>query len=158
MADDAATGPRAVPARSGHERGTTPQCTLGPPWQSYALRAGTARGPFLVRVLVFALGLLLFCRGAVTCRAALQFDVFVGYDGIVPEASWFPVVCEVKNDGLPFTGTVELTSGNQNQTRRITVELPTSTLKRFVIPMFSTTAQGYTRWYVRLYDEPGRMP
>jgi hypothetical protein len=28
-------------------------------------------------------------------HAALQFDVFLGYDGVVPEASWFPVVCEV---------------------------------------------------------------
>jgi hypothetical protein len=90
-------------------------------------------------------------------HAALQFDVFLGFDGIVPEASWFPVVCEVKNDGPTFTGTVELTSGNQNQTRRVTVELPTGTLKRFVLPMFSTTAQGYTRWDVRLYDERGRV-
>src|SRR5438477_9584570 len=100
--------------------------------------------------LIFVLLLLFLFASALNLSAALQFDVFIGYDNIVPEASWFPVVCEVKNDGLPFTGTVELTSGNQNQTRRITVELPTSTLKRFVIPMFSTTAQGYTRWDVRL--------
>src|SRR5438874_8854963 len=75
----------------------------------------------------FVLPLALFLFRACTTNAVLQFDVFIGFDGIVPEASWFPVVCEVKNDGPTFTGTVELTSGNQNQTRRITVELPTGT-------------------------------
>src|SRR5262245_52941551 len=93
----------------------------------------------------------------ITSRAALQFDVFLGYDNIVPEASWFPVVCEIKNDGPTFTGTVELTSPNQSQTRRLAVELPTGTLKRIVIPVFSTTAQSYARWDVRLFDERGRM-
>ncbi len=87
--------------------------------------------------LAVALGLLALCGGAESARAALQFDVFLGYDGIVPEASWFPMVCEVKNDGPTFTGTVELTSDNQSQTRRMTVELPTGTLKRLVLPVFS---------------------
>ena len=65
--------------------------------------------------------------------------MFLGYDGIVPQASWFPVVCEIKNDGPAFVGTVELDGGrcNQEQTRRAVVELPTGTLKRFVIPVFS---------------------
>src|SRR5439155_18791663 len=124
-------------------------------WWSFSRKASRLHKPGRPRcLLVF---LLFFCASAISSRAALQFDVFIGYDNIVPEASWFPVVCEVKNDGPPFTGTVELTSGNQNQTRRISVELPTTTLKRFVIPLFSTTAQGYTRWDVRLYDERGRM-
>src|ERR1700674_170622 len=67
-----------------------------------------------LRWLLFVI-VLLALWGAVTCRAALQFDVFLGYDGIVPEASWFPVVCEVKNDGPTFMGTVELDGGNNNQ-------------------------------------------
>src|SRR5215471_6564601 len=104
-----------------------------------------------------ALAALLLWASAGSLRAALQFDVFLGYDGIVPEASWFPLVCEVKNDGPTFTGTVELTSDNQSQTRRMTVELPTGTLKRLVIPVFSTTAGSYIRWDVRLYDERGRV-
>jgi hypothetical protein len=90
--------------------------------------------------------------------AVPQFDAFLGYDMIVPEAAWFPVVCEIKNDGPTFTGTVELTAGNYNQgqTRRATIELPTGTLKRFVIPVFSTT-RGYSSWDARLLDERGKV-
>jgi hypothetical protein len=95
-------------------------------------------------------------RGAAT---SLQFDVFVGYDGVVPEASWFPLVCEVKNDGPEFTATVEVDPGNysQGQMRRMVVVLPTGTLKRFTIPVFST-ARGYgASWDVRLLDERGHV-
>jgi hypothetical protein len=93
-----------------------------------------------------------------TVRADLQFDVFPGYEGIVPEAAWFPVVCEIKNDGPSFTGTVELDGGrfNKDQTRRAVVELPTGTLKRFVIPVFAA-ARGSGGWDVRLLDERGRV-
>ena len=88
----------------------------------------------------------------------LQFDVFLGYDSIVPEACWFPVVCEIKNDGPAFTGVVEVGGGQftEGQARRLEVELPTGTLKRVVIPVFST-ARGYSRWDVRLLDERGRV-
>src|SRR5215467_10405482 len=91
-------------------------------------------------------------------QAALQFDVFLGYDGVVPEAAWFPVVCEIKNDGPSFKGLIELTGANfgEGQTRRIQVELPTGTLKRFVIPVFSPT-RGYSSWDIRLLDEHGKV-
>ncbi|MDB6065354.1 MAG: hypothetical protein JWR26_1562 [Pedosphaera sp.] len=91
-------------------------------------------------------------------KAAIQFDVFLGYDFIVPEATWFPIVCEVKNDGPAFTGVIEVSSGsfNQSQTRRVVVELPTGTLKRLVIPVFST-ARYQSSWDVRLLDERGRV-
>jgi hypothetical protein len=104
------------------------------------------------------LGLLLFLLLGLTARAAIQFDVFLGYDGIIPEGSWFPVMFEVKNDGPPFTATVEVDGGqfNAGQVRRMAVELPTGTLKRFVIPMFSTTS-GYSSWDARLYDERGKV-
>ncbi len=101
---------------------------------------------------------LLFLIVASTGRAAQQFDVFLGYDGIVPEASWFPVVCEVKNDGPSFTGTVELSGGpynNQEQMLRMPVELPTGTLKRFVLPVFSSSRGS--SWDVRLLDERGKV-
>jgi hypothetical protein len=116
------------------------------------------RGVAEYRLLLFALWLLAFCSGAVTARAVLQFDVFLGYDSIVPEASWFPVVCEIKNDGPGFTGVVEVGGGqfNEGQARRLVVELPTGTLKRVVIPVFST-ARGYSSWDVRLLDERGRV-
>jgi len=99
-----------------------------------------------------------FGGGALTCRAAIQFDVFLGFDGIVPQACWFPVMCEVKNDGPAFRGTVELDGGryNQDQVRRAVVELPTGTLKRFVIPVFSSS-RGFGSYDVRLLDERGRV-
>jgi hypothetical protein len=110
------------------------------------------------RGLLSALWLLGFGAGALTARADLQFDVFLGYDGIVPEATWFPVVCEIKNDGPPFVGTVELDGGrfDKDQTRRAVVELPTGTLKRFVIPVFAA-ARGFGSWDVRLLDERGKV-
>ena len=99
------------------------------------LHGGYARGAQRICCLGFLAVMVLG-----SARAAIQFDVFLGYDGLVPEASWFPVVCEIKNDGPSFTGVVELNSGsyNQGQTRRVVVELPTGTLKRFTLPAFST--------------------
>ena len=49
------------------------------------------------------------------CRA-LQFDVFVGYGGVVKEADWFPVTCEIMNDGAAFRGIIEI-SGTHFGTR-----------------------------------------
>ncbi|PYJ06105.1 MAG: hypothetical protein DME25_07205 [Verrucomicrobia bacterium] len=109
--------------------------------------------------MVLALWLYGFCGGASAAQAPLQFDVFLGYDGVVPEASWFPIVCEIKNDGPSFTGTIELTSENQGQTRRLMVELPTGTLKRVVLPAFSTARafSAYGGWEIRLLDERGKI-
>jgi hypothetical protein len=91
-------------------------------------------------------------------RAVLQFDVFLGYEGVVPEASWFPVVCEIKNDGPTFVGVVEVSADRygESQTRRLVVELPTGTLKRIGIPVFST-ARYQSSWDVRLLDERGKV-
>src|SRR5216110_1952877 len=98
---------------------------------------------------------------AASARAALQFDVFIGYggqptgfDGIVREAGWFPVAVEVQNDGPPFNAAFELSSSQMGggQTRRIVVELPTNTRKRFVLPAFTGTG-AYSTWDARLIDE-----
>src|SRR6516162_9375275 len=108
---------------------------------------------------LYRLALFVFLIGLLSARAALQFDVFLGYDGIVPEASWFPVVCEIKNDGPGFTATIELEStgiGKEGQTLREVVELPTGTLKRVVLPVFSNS-RNYSRWDIRLLDERGRV-
>src|SRR5689334_790974 len=53
-----------------------------------------------------------------------QFDVFSGFQGNVPETSWFPIVCEIKNDGPTFVGTVEVKSDGfgEGQIRRMQVE------------------------------------
>jgi hypothetical protein len=88
----------------------------------------------------------------------IQFDVFLGYDGLVSEASWFPVICEIRNNGPSFTATIEVSGGtyNQDQTIREVVELPTGTLKRVVIPVFATPRNYSSSWDVRLLDERGR--
>src|SRR5438067_1423995 len=112
------------------------------------------------------LGAAVVCFGlTASVRAALQFDVFIGYggqptgfDGIVREAGWFPVAVEVQNDGPPFNAAFELSSSQMGggQTRRIVVELPTNTRKRFVIPAFAGSA-AYSTWDARLVDERGKV-
>jgi hypothetical protein len=141
---------------------TVPQSCLadqGSNLQGYAARQAPQpirRRPFRLERL--ALWALIFNCCFASSWAALQFDVFLGYDSTVPEASWFPVVFEIKNDGPTFTGTVQLQGGqfNQDQDVRTTLELPTGTLKRLVLPMFSN-ARGYATWDARLLDEHGRV-
>ena len=112
-----------------------------------AVRAPIARGLIL---------LCLFLLSVFSSKAVLQFDVFLGYDGVVPEASWFPITCEIKNDGPSFKGIVEITPDyGQGQTRREQVELPTGTLKRVFIPVFCNA--GYSTWNIRLLDERGKV-
>ena len=62
------------------------------------------------------------------------------------------------NDGPPFTGVVEVSGGqfNEGVARRLEVELPTGTLKRVVVPVFSAV-RGYSRWDVRLLDARGKV-
>jgi hypothetical protein len=95
---------------------------------------------------------------AVPGRAALQFDVFPGYDNIVREAGWFPIACEISNDGPGFNAVFEISSGNMrsDQVRRVVLELPTNTRKRFVIPMFATGGRFF-QWNARLLDDKGRV-
>ena len=99
---------------------------------------------------------LVWC--ALPVRAALQFDVFIGYDSTVHEAGWFPVACEVFNDGPSFNAVFELSNEavGRGQVRRYSVELPTNTRKRFAIPVFASAGR-YTRWSARLLDERGRV-
>ena len=97
-------------------------------------------------------------------RAAIQFDVFVGYgsgggnDGIVREASWFPVACEVFNDGPSFDAVIEFSSQQigAGQSRRMAVELPNNTRKRIFFPVFSGLNR-YASWNARLMDGRGKV-
>ncbi|MFO1513968.1 MAG: hypothetical protein U1F83_13795 [Verrucomicrobiota bacterium] len=118
-----------------------------------ALRNILARGRFCFLLLVA----YLLC-GAFPARADLQFDVFLGYDGTVREASWFPIVCEIRNGDAPFTGVIEVSPAGygKGQSERMVVELPTGTLKRVVIPAFANS-RYQTLWDVRLLDDRGRV-
>ena len=99
---------------------------------------------------------MLSCGSRAT--AAVRFDVFLGHDQIVPEASWFPITFEVFNDGAPFMGLVEVTPGNydSSHTRTMEIELPTGTLKRFTMPAFGSS-RYIGGWHARLLDEKGRV-
>jgi hypothetical protein len=105
-----------------------------------------------------ALFLTAFLATLERAHAALQFDVFMGYDGMVREAGWFPVAVEVHNDGPSFNAVVELSAsgfGNE-QLRRVPIELPTNTRKRFIIPVFGAGGRFY-QWSARLLDERGKV-
>ena len=87
--------------------------------------------------------------------AGPRFDVFPGYNYIVPDQGWFPITCEVQNDGPSFNAIIEVSAEQvgRGQTRRVKVDLPTGTLKRVVIPVFTAARV----WNVRLLDERGRV-
>jgi hypothetical protein len=89
-----------------------------------------------------------------TARAALQFDVFVGYDNLVPAHSWFPITCELHNDGPAFNAIIEVSAGGWGgQTRQFPIDLPTNTRKRVFIPVFT----GAISWNARLLDTHGQV-
>ena len=96
--------------------------------------------------------------GTLSARAELQFDVFLGYENTVREGGWFPVVVEVHNDGPSFDAVVELSAAymSSGQVRRVPVELPTNTRKRFSIPVFASAGR-MSAWNVRLLDSKGAM-
>jgi len=114
-----------------------------------------------VRRLAWWVGLCWITAGA---QADLQFDAFLGYgsqptgmDGVVREAGWFSVGCEIFNDGPGFDAVVEVVNadGAAEQMRSLALELPTNTRKRFVIPVFSPSRGG--NWEVRLRDARGKI-
>src|SRR5262245_48257859 len=102
--------------------------------------------------------LLVLALSLAPVRAAVRFDMFVGYDGQVPQGDWFPISFEAQNDGPPFTALLEVTSDSfgGNQTRLMIVGLPTSTTKRSSIPVF-TAANFNHAWSARLIDERGKV-
>lgn len=115
-----------------------------------------AKALFTILILAF-LGCL---PPANSARAALQFDVFAGYDGSIREASWFPIIIEVFNDGPSFNAIIEVSTGGQfgtDQVRQVPIELPTNTRKRVVIPMFASGARYNTTWNGRLLDTRGKV-
>src|SRR6185436_1631042 len=93
-----------------------------------------ARAMGQIRVHFLAFVLLTYLTFLSPARAAVRFDVFPGYDGIVPEASWFPFVFEVANDGPGFNAIIEVVPSQyeSSHSRSIAVELPTGTTKRMV--------------------------
>src|SRR3954453_3263798 len=97
------------------------------PLQRSTKEFADSRWPFMTSRFGFAVKLvvwLILIGSIASVGAAVRFDVFLGYDGILPEASWFPVSFEVQNDGPSFTGVVEISPGqfDQGQSRLTTVD------------------------------------
>ncbi len=98
---------------------------------------------FRVRLRWFAAAWWPLLLLAASARAEVVFDVFVGYglgasDGVVAEAGWFPVTCQVQNNGPGFNAVVEIVGGQfgHGQPRRMAIELPSGTIKRFTVPVY----------------------
>jgi hypothetical protein len=93
-------------------------------------------------------------------RAAIQFDLLPGYESSIHEAAWFPITCEVYNDGPSFNAIIEVSGGQfgGEQLRQVPVELPTNTRKRIVIPMFASGRVGTAgeNWTGKLLDSGGK--
>lgn len=124
-------------------------------------RGPDARPAWSLRYARFLALLLFLLLGAqARTRAALQFDVFVGYEGVIRDAAWFPVAFEVFNDGPPFKAVIEFRSGglgSSEQARQVRIELPTNTRKRLSIPVFSTGGGRFSQWEARLFDDSGKQ-
>src|ERR1043166_5119312 len=108
---------------------------------------------------LFMLLVVLLMTFPIRLCAAVRLDVFAGYDGILTQGGFFPVIFDVYNDGPPFNGIIELTPGQfgQGQLRQIPVELPTGTLKRIGVPVFAAQQYGLLNWNVRLLDEKRKV-
>jgi hypothetical protein len=106
--------------------------------------------------------LLIYLTIPVTTKGEIQLDVIYGYGdrtaGFVREGNWFPVTCEVVNDGPSFNATIEIepSSNSENQRQTIQAELPTNTRKRFVVPAFAASGDFFN-WTVRLRDAKGKQ-
>src|SRR6185369_8580957 len=82
------------------------------------------------------------------------------YESTIHEAAWFPITCEVYNDGPSFNAIIEVSGGQfgGEQARQVPVELPTNTRKRIIIPMFASNANRFQSetWTGKLLDSNGR--
>ncbi len=123
----------------------------------FASRTG-ARWPVLLCILLAAPLLCCSARAQALGRDIPQFDVFVGFDGVITEADWFPVVCEVRNEGPTFNATFEFgdSSVGGGLVRQLPIELPTGTLKRFSFPMFTGMRYG-SQYTATLRNEKGQV-
>jgi hypothetical protein len=102
--------------------------------------------------------LLLSLAGVRGAQEEVRFDLFLGIDGVVPAAAWFPATFEIRNDSPTFTGRVEIEGlgSGEGAVRTITVELPRGTTKRLEIPIHGSGPYR-SQWHARLVDERGRV-
>jgi hypothetical protein len=94
---------------------------------------------------------------ALAVRAAIQLDVFGGYDDRIHAHAHFPIAIEVRNDGPSFDGSFEITFGVYGSAPQRFIEaLPTGTSKRMVLVSYPI-ALGALEIEVRLRNEKGKV-
>jgi len=81
----------------------------------------------LQRLLAAQFSVLILFGAIIGARAALQFDVFLGYDGVIPKrhgSRW----CAKSKMTVHHLRVIELNGGsfNQGQVQKVEVELPTA--------------------------------
>ncbi|MEY2411382.1 MAG: hypothetical protein QOF48_4052 [Verrucomicrobiota bacterium] len=102
---------------------------------------------------------LILLLASLPVRGALRLDMFVGFDNVVPQGSWLPATFEIFNDGPPFKAVLEVWPGmtaSASQTRRMVLELPTGTTKRFILPVYNAVNSWNTEWNAHVLDEKNR--
>jgi len=87
----------------------------------------------------------------------IRFDVTVGYSGTPAQNAWYPLTCELQNQGAAsIEAVIEIDAERNLQTasRRATVELPPNTIKRVTIPMYGSIDGSRS---IRLVDQRGKV-
>jgi hypothetical protein len=108
----------------------------------------------LCRRLAFLLAVAIPLLGR--AQQTLQFDVFSGFADYAREGAWFPVVCEVQNNGPAFAGVIEVSpERGADQKIRLPIDLPTNTRKRVVIPVYAGSRNP--EWRVVLRDSRNKV-
>jgi hypothetical protein len=102
--------------------------------------------------------LALFVVAPVRLHAAIQFDIFPGYEAKLARAgAWYPVGFEVFNDGPSFQGVIEIRPDTFSGTvQQIPIDLPNNTRKRLTVARFCGSASGF-ELSARLLDEKGKV-
>ncbi|MEM9775918.1 MAG: hypothetical protein AAF902_15180 [Chloroflexota bacterium] len=86
-------------------------------------------------------------------REGLSMEIRAGFDGIVQEASWFPVVITLENNGAPIEGQVEATFGGAQTVWKTDVSLPTQSRKQINMTVYAQDV--FRSFEVSLYTDDG---
>ncbi|MEM8861256.1 MAG: hypothetical protein AAGD96_23260 [Chloroflexota bacterium] len=82
-------------------------------------------------------------------------DITVGFDGIIEQNSWFPVLITLANDGAPVEGELVVTFEGPSTEWRSEVSLPTQSRKQIELTIFSSN--DFRPLEVNLTDDSGNI-
>ncbi|MDG1891941.1 MAG: hypothetical protein P8L18_11575 [Verrucomicrobiota bacterium] len=88
--------------------------------------------------------------------ASMQFDVFAGIGGVVRDYHWCPFSFEIYHQGPDFSGSIRLRHSPTGFEQSVPVELPKSTRKRIVVPVY-VQGGGAQGWSAELLSSSGKI-